>query len=138
MRKIDYLCCFIVILTLISTGTGIFHSTGGDSFFVTGQQLSIAEIYTTEPTFVLDLGIILPVYWGCGIALIKKKEIGYKLTPVLLTFIAIVGATVIGQNIFQSYLGIEIPIQQFIGLVVSFIVLGIISIILNLRFLEAE
>ncbi len=82
----------------------------------------------------MDLGIILPVYWGSGIALLKKKEIGYKLTPILLTFIAIVGATVIGQNIFQSYMGVEIPIQQLIGLVVSFVILGIIAIILDIGF----
>lgn len=100
---------------------------------ITGKPLSNIEIYTTEPTFVLDLGIILPIYWGSGFALLKKKEIGYKLAPVLLTFILIIGVTVIGQNIVQSYMGIVIPIQQFIGLVLSFVVLGVFAIIMNLR-----
>lgn len=127
-------------------GTALFLIISGSSVLVwlefiipaiiTDQQLSIIEIYTTEPTFVLDLGIILPIYWGCGIALFKKKEIGYKLTPVLLFFIVIVGLTVIGQNIFQSSMGIDIPIRQLFGLVISFVVLGIVAIVLNIRFFK--
>lgn len=127
-------------------GTALFLIISGSSVLIwlefivpaliNGQQLSIIEIYTTEPTFVLDLGIILPVYWGCGVALLKKKEIGYKLTPILLVFIVIVGLTVIGQNIFQSSMGIHIPLRQLFGLVISFVVLGIVATILNVKFLR--
>jgi len=127
-------------------GTALFLIISGSSVLVwlefiipalvNGQPLSIIGVYTTEPTFVLDLGIVLPVYFGCGIALLKKKEISYNLAPVLLTFITIVGLTVIGQNIFQSYIGVEIPIRQLLGLVISFAVLGAVAIILNMRFLK--
>lgn len=127
-------------------GTAIFLLISGSSVLVwlefivpaiiAGQPLSTIEIYTTEPTFVLDLGIVLPTYIGCGIALLKKKTIGYKLTPVLLTFIVIVGLTVIGQNIFQLSMGITIPVRQLIGLVISFVVLGIIATVLNIRFIK--
>lgn len=127
-------------------GTAIFLMVSGSSVLVwlefilpaviTGQPLSIIEIYTTEPTFVLDLAIILPTYLGCGIALLKKKTIGYKLTPVLLTFITIIGFTVVGQNVFQTSMGIDIPIRELIGLVISFVVLGIIATILNARFMK--
>lgn len=127
-------------------GTALFLILSGSSVLiwlefiipalVNGQPLSIIGVYTTEPTFVLDLGIVLPVYFGCGIALLKKKESGYNLAPVLLTFITIVGLTVIGQNIFQSYIGVEIPIRQLFGLVISFAVLGSVAVILNMRFFK--
>lgn len=128
------------------TGTAVFIIVGGCSVLIwlefiipaliTGQPLTNIEIYTTEPTFVLDLGIILPTYLACGISILKKKTIGYKLTPILLTFLIIVGLTVIGQNIVQSSIGIEIPVRELIGLVISFIILGIIATILNIKFLK--
>ncbi len=100
----------------------------------TGEPLSVIEIYTTEPTFVLDLAIILPVYVGCGLNLLRKNLIAYKLTPVLLTFIVIVGMTVISQNLFQTSMGIEIPPKDLITLVLSFVILGMFAVILNFRF----
>lgn len=125
-------------------GTALFILISGSSVLVwlefilpavmTGAPLSHIEIYTTEPTFVLDLGIVLPAYIGCGVALLRKKAIGFKLAPILLTFILIVGLTVIGQNIFQSSMGISIPLRQLLSLVVSFVLLGIIATILNVRF----
>ncbi|HCW73919.1 MAG TPA: hypothetical protein DHM90_09115 [Clostridiaceae bacterium] len=103
---------------------------------MSGTPLSNIEIYTTEATFVLDLGIILPVYIACGIALLRKKEMGYKLTPILLIFITIIGLTVIGQNIYQTNAGVMIPQRQFFTLVISFAVLGIIATFLNIRFVK--
>lgn len=75
---------------------------------ISGEPLSMIEIYTTESTFVLDLAIVLPIYFISAVALLKSKTIGYKLTPVLLTFITIVGLTVISQNIVQTMMGVEI------------------------------
>jgi len=94
------------------------------------------EIYTTEPSFVLDLGIILPLFLGCGFLILKKKILGYKLAAIPLTLMPIIGLLVIGQTLFQKRLGISIPIREFIGLVVSFILLGLISIILNAKFMK--
>lgn len=127
-------------------GTAVFTIICGCSVLVwlefiipavlSGSPLSNIEIYTTEATFVLDLGIILPVYIGCGIALLRKKLIGYKLTPILLIFITIIGLTVISQNIFQSSQGIVIPPRQFFSLVISFAVLGVAATFLNYRFVK--
>lgn len=127
-------------------GTALFTIISGCSVLVwlefilpavmSGTPLSNIEIYTTEATFVLDLGIILPVYIACGIALLRKKEIGYKLTPILLIFITIIGLTVIGQNIYQTNAGVMIPQRQFFTLVISFAVLGIIATFLNIRFVK--
>ncbi|QNO14212.1 hypothetical protein HYG86_05215 [Alkalicella caledoniensis] len=127
-------------------GTALFMIVSGCSVLVwlpfiiptitTGQPMSHIEIYTTEPTFVLDLGIILPIYLACGILVLKRKAIGYKLVPILLTFIITIGVIVIGQNIVQTSMGVDIPLESLIGLVFSFVVLGMIALILNIKFLK--
>ncbi|OEF95698.1 hypothetical protein [Desulfuribacillus alkaliarsenatis] len=127
-------------------GTAIFILISGSSTLVwlqfiipavlTGAPMEHIGVYTTEPTFVLDLAIILPTYVGCAIALYRKSAIGYKLTPVLLTFLITIGIIVIGQTLFQASMGIVIPIQELLGLVISFAILGLIAIILNIRFLK--
>jgi hypothetical protein len=100
---------------------------------LSGKPLSMIEIYTTEPTFVLDLSIVIPVYLISAMALFKKKVIDYKLTPILLTFITIVGLTVISQDVIQSSLGIDIPIKDQIILVLSFVLLGVVVTIFNFK-----
>lgn len=61
------------------TGTAIFLIIGGCSVLVwlifiipptfTGQPLEIIEVYTTVPTFALDLAIIFPSALFCGLSL---------------------------------------------------------------------
>lgn len=103
---------------------------------ISGKPLSMIEIYTTEPTFVLDLAIVLPIYIFSAFALLKSKIIGYKLTPLLLTFITIVGLTVISQNVVQTVMGVDIPLKDLIVLVISFVILGVIATLLNFRFVK--
>lgn len=94
------------------------------------------EIYTTEPTFVLDFGIILPLFLACGISILKKNPIGYKLAPIPLTFMPVIGLIVIGQTVFSILMGITIETRELIGLVFSFIIIGTISVILNIKFMK--
>ncbi len=127
-------------------GTGVFMMIGGCSVLIwlmfiipsimTGQPMETIEVYTTEPTFAIDLAIILPSAVFCGIALLRKQIIGYKIAPVFLTLISGVGICVIFQTIVQTSLGIVLPTGQFLGLVISFVVLGTIAAVLNVRLLK--
>lgn len=127
-------------------GTGIFMLISGCSVLIwltfilpaviTGQPMENIEIYTTEPTFVIDLAIVLPSAVFSGIMLLKKKKIGYKITPVLLTFLTGVGFCVIFQTIYQMSLGINLSIGQIFGLVGAFVILGIFAIVLNIRLMK--
>jgi len=129
-------------------GTGIFIIISGCSVLIwlafilpaviTGQPLETIEIYTTEPTFAIDLAIVLPSTVFCGISLLRKKKIGYKLAPVLLTFLTGVGLCVIFQTVHQTSLGIILPIGKLFVLVGSFIILGIIAVVLNIKFLTTQ
>ena len=128
------------------TGTAIFLIIAGCSTLVwipfvippiiSGQPIEILEIYTTEPTFAIDLAIVLPFALYCGIGLLRKKEAAYQLTPVFLTLLTGVGLTVIFQTIMQYSLGIVLELELILGLVVSFVVLGTVALLLNVRLLK--
>ena len=128
------------------TGTAIFTMLAGCTVLVwfmsilptvfTDAPLDIIEIYTTEPTFIIDIGIIFPSCVLGGIMLLWKKPFGYILPPIMLTFLAIIAVTVIGQTAMQLQYGVVISIQQVIGYVVTFVAFGIIAAIVNTRFLH--
>lgn len=48
----------------------------------------------------------------------------------------VIGLVVIGQTVFQRKIGINIPARELSGLVISFIILGIISITINVKFMK--
>lgn len=128
------------------TGTAIFMIISGCSVLVwlmfiipsvvLGKPMEIIDIYTTEPTFAIDLAIIFPSMVFCGIMLLKKKAVAYQLAPVLLTLLTGVGLCVILQTIVQSTLGIVLNAGQLFGLVVSFVILGTIALLLNIKLLR--
>ncbi len=98
--------------------------------------MKIIDIYTTEPTFIIDLAIIFPVAIYCAIMLIKKKTFAYQLTPVLLILLTGVALCVICQTIVQSFLGVSVTLSELVGLVIVFVILGLISIIINIKILK--
>ncbi len=103
---------------------------------ITNKPLENIDIYTTEPTFILDLAIVLPISIWCSISLLKQKIIAYKFAPIFLTFISVVGLCVIGQTIIQMRMGLVLSLAQAIFLVGIFIILGLISLFLNKKILK--
>jgi hypothetical protein len=102
----------------------------------TSAPLDIIEISTTEPTFIIDIGIIFPTCLYGGVMLLKKKPMGYILPPIMLTFLSVIAATVLGQTAVQLRYGVVVSIEQVVGYVGSFVIFGIIAAIVNLRFLK--
>jgi len=97
--------------------------------------------YTTEITYVLDLGLIPPACYITGFLLLKKRPYAYALSFMMLSLLAMIGLVVISQSVFQAIAGIYLTIGQYIGFAGTFTVLGIIAVrILNLmqkRILES-
>ncbi len=126
-------------------GTVVFMIIGGCSVWVWMTMIIPAIISgtpdfltvgVTEPTFAIDLGIIFPICIAMGVCLKKKKKYAYPIVSVLLTLITCVGVCVIMQTIAQLSIGVVISIGQMIGLVGSFVILGTIAIILNIKLLR--
>lgn len=102
----------------------------------TGAPMDLIEIYTTEPTFIVDLGIILPTCVLGGYYLLKKKTMGYILPPIMLTFLSIMALIIVGQSAVQLKYGVVLSLREILGYVISFIVFGLAAVIVNLRFLK--
>jgi len=101
-----------------------------------GQYGLLLGIHTIEATFVLDLFILCPLFVLSGIWVLQKKEIGYKFGLILLNFLIAIGIIVIIQRAFALNLGIEIPIQALLGAIISFIILGIIALIFEVKLIK--
>lgn len=89
-------------------------------------------IYTTEPTFVLDLGVIAPTAFASAYLVIERRPLGYILAPVLLTLNALIGITVVSQTLFQQHYGVVISVGQFVAFVGVFVAMSLVAIILDL------
>jgi hypothetical protein len=61
----------------------------------------------TNPVHVIDLAIILPGIFLAGILLLKKKSLGYRMAPVLLTFVILIDITIGFLSVFMKKNGIE-------------------------------
>ncbi len=95
------------------------------------KSLSLIEIYTTEVTYVLDMGIIGPLCLVCLYLLKKGDNLGTLILAILLKTCIIVGIMMIPQTICQSLSGYEIALPAFIGKSAFFVVLGGFALYFN-------
>lgn len=101
------------------------------SAMLTGGTLPLIGVYTTEITYVLDMGIISPLCFA-GLYLLKKKEgLGVVLLAGLLKMCIIVGIMVIPQTICQVLSGVEMEIPVLTTKVLSFVALGGFALYFN-------
>lgn len=120
---------YTIFLVLSGVSTLIAWFPDIISSFESGT-LSLIEVYTTEITYVLDMGIISPVAFICLYLLKKRNSFGVVLLSVLTIGIVIVGAMMIFQTGFQIAAGIDVPIPALITKSLIFLLLGIYAVIL--------
>ena len=95
---------------------------------MTGQAPANLGPYTTMFTHGFDSAVITPATVVTGIFLLQRKPLGYLLAAPLLILCAIVGLTVIAQTISQSMVGLVFPIDVYIGMIGSWVVMGAFAI----------
>jgi hypothetical protein len=66
------------------------------------------EHYTTLIVQGLDLGILLPAAFICGILWIKKAPLGYMLTPVYFVFLTLLMTALTAKVVAMSLLGYNV------------------------------
>lgn len=91
------------------------------------------DIYTTEITYVLDMGVISPMCFVCLYLLKKNDNFGVVLLAVLLKACIIVGIMVVPQTICQILSGVELPLIALLTKVLSFVALGGFALYFNYR-----
>lgn len=84
---------------------------------------------TTEPTFVKDLGLILPLCWLSSYWITKKRARGVVVGSMMLILCASVGLIVISQSVFQYQYGVVVELEEMMKFVFPFILLSFFSLI---------
>lgn len=60
----------------------------------------------TNPVQVLDIGIVLPAFIVGGVALVRRRRMGYWLVPVMLTFGVLMDIALIGMDVSMAARGL--------------------------------
>jgi hypothetical protein len=129
---------------ILTRGLKIFLIISGISLFVAwlpdimqsaiqGKPLALLEVYTTEITYVLDMGIISPIIFACLLLLKRRDGLGYILLSAILMTCTVIGAMLPIQTLFQTLAGISIPLPVLAVKVGIFVVLAFIAIYFNLK-----
>ena len=94
------------------------------SAMIAGGTLSLIGVYTTEITYVLDMGIISPLCFICLYLLKKGDGLGVIILAILLKLCMIVGIMMISQTICQIMSGIEMEMPVLVTKSLPFVLLG--------------
>jgi hypothetical protein len=100
---------------------------------IEGRPIATIEHYTTEITFVLDMGVVAPAAF-IAIHLLRKQLVpGIVVLDMLLTLSLLMALMLPIQSLFQLEAGIEIPIEVLITKVATFCVLGSLAAFVKVR-----
>lgn len=127
-----------VFLTLV--GASLFVAWLPDiiSSLVSGHSLQLIEVYTTQITYVLDMGVLAPSSFICILLLKRQDGMGYILLDILLTLCCFVGILLPIQTVFQVLASISLPIGAVITKVVTFVVLAFFALYYNSKVLKSH
>jgi len=101
------------------------------------KSLPLLHVYTTEITYILDMGIIAPSAWICFFLLKKRDGVGYILITILLTLCAVIGVMLPIQTYFQYSAGITLTPAEMITKNVTFCLLAVFAIYFEIRLIKA-
>jgi hypothetical protein len=99
-----------------------------------GQAPENLGPYTTMFTHGLDSAIITPAAVLTGVYLLRRAPLGYLLGSTMLILCTVIGVIVLTQTLFQAQAGVIFPIGVYIGMVGSWVVMGIFSVWLLISF----
>lgn len=102
-----------------------------------GGTLSLIGVYTTNITYVLDMGIISPMCFVTLYLMKKKNPIGTLLAAILLMLCILVGIMMFPQTICQLMSGCKIPLPALITKSLSFVILGGFALYFNQKLYAA-
>ncbi len=90
--------------------------------------------YTTMFTHGFDSATITPACVLAGISLLRRKPLGYLLTPPLLILCILNGLNVLAGTASQTMAGIIFPVGVYVGMVGSWVVMGAFAVWLGVAF----
>ena len=111
---------------LIVAGVSLFVAWLPDivTSIINGTSLELIEVYTTEITYVLDMGIVSPLMFITYYLLKMNSFVGYVLLRMILKICMVVGIMLPLQTVFQLMAGISVPIPALCTKVLIFVMLA--------------
>ena len=95
---------------------------------INNEPLQLIGVYTTEITYVIDMGIIAPLCFICIVMLGKKDSLGVIILAAILKLYIVVGVMMIPQTICQYLAGIEFSIPALVTKSLTFMMMGGIAV----------
>ena len=102
----------------------------------TGRPPTHIGMNTTEPTFVKDLGLILPLCWLSSYWIGKKQAVGVVIGSMMLILCGAIGLIVISQSVFQYKYNVIISAMEVVLYVVPFVALSLLSFSFLMKLLK--
>jgi hypothetical protein len=127
------LAIFLFIAGLAPLGLWLSDILGS---LTQGKAPELVTSYTTMVTYVLDLGVIVPVVFLTGILVLRRAPLGYLLALVMLVLLAVTGLAVIGSTVAQLKAGIVFGPGTMIGMVGSWVILALFAAWFAIRLLR--
>lgn len=120
---------------LLIAGTSLFVAWLPDIILSIreGTSLDLIEVYTTEITYVLDMGIISPLMFLTYFLIKQENFIGYILLRMIFKLCMCVGIMLPIQSVFQLLAGISIPLSALITKVFIFVMLAVFATVFEYR-----
>ncbi|WP_315118267.1 hypothetical protein [uncultured Clostridium sp.] len=91
---------------------------------INNHSLSRIEVYTTEITNVLDIGILSPLMFICLYLLRKGNGLGDVIFATMIRLCEIIAVMVMIQSAFQLMTNVHVTAPELIGKAASFILLA--------------
>lgn len=117
---------------LFTVGIALFAAWLPDiiTSYMNGKSLELIEVYTTEITYVIDMGIVSPLMIITFFLMVRKRFIGYVFMRIILQICICVGIMLPMQTLFQALAGLAIPpIPALVTKVFIFVILAILAAI---------
>lgn len=122
----------------LSRGMQVYLALAGISLFVawlpdillslfSGRPLALIDVYTTEITNVLDMGLISPLLFLTWALARRGTFMGYVLLRMVLRVCMGVGIMLPVQTAFQLLAGISLPLPALVTKVLIFVALAAAS-----------
>jgi hypothetical protein len=126
---VGYLGCLAAVLTLAWVPALV-------SAAVTGDVPTRLDVYSTQVTWALDLGVVVPAVAATGWLLHRGAVFGPVAATAMLSLNVALGAALAAQGVAQLSAGVAVRPGEVIGAMASFAVMTVVAGALLLRLLR--
>ncbi len=96
------------------------------SSLITGGVPDLVSTYTSETTWALDLGLIVPAAVCAAVLLLRRRPVGHLLAALLIVLNLTIGLVLMSQGLAQILVD-ALSVGEVAGMVVTFAVLTVLA-----------